>query len=325
MVHRPIQMSAWFPAKRGLTKIKNVAYIKHFDNGIMPEYPDEATMKSNLKVFKERYMKWGSPEERIEEFLNSETGTYLKGKTAQDRPLVLYGPSFNSRPFENIKLIEYLASHGFVVISSPCVGPNSRRMEMSAEGAEAQMKDMLFLLNYALNEFMAEIDENRIAASGFSWGGGSAVLAQMNDPRIKAVVDIDGSLRTPRMFDAIRNSEYYDLEKASAPYVFYESKLPLPKYWTDLPDSTFIHFNSLKIDKYHLKFPKLRHIKFMSLNVDLLPNNPNMNEQSQDDIIDSYEHMSNHLLLFLNRFLNDQRENENQLSVSKDETLYLIR
>ncbi len=324
--NRPIQISIWYPSAKGEKKIKNQGYFAHYDNGLMIQFPDKTLQNANIEYFKKRFINWGSSEERLAQFLNTETGTYLQAEPdGKKHPLLLYAPSFNSRPHENIKLAEYLASHGFIVVSSPCVGPKSRKMEMSAAGAEAQMKDILFLLNYMLKNHSDQIDKKRIAAIGFSWGGAAAALAQMKDKRIKAVVDIDGALRTPRMFEAISGSEFYNIDKATVPYVFYESKLPLPKHWEDLPDDNFTHYNKMKAEKYHLKFLKLRHIKFMNLNVDLFPPNPDMNETDQALIVDSYHHMARHLLQFLEVHLTKQSKNKAALEESKNPNLYSAR
>jgi dienelactone hydrolase len=112
---------------------------------------------------------------------------------AQCFPVVIYAPSFSSTAWENADLCEYLASHGYVVLSSPCMGERSRAMTANVAGIEAQARDISFLVGYANS--LGNADPTRIAVIGFSWGGLSNVVAAARDPRIGTLIGLDGSLR----------------------------------------------------------------------------------------------------------------------------------
>ena len=123
-------------------------------------------------------------------------------------PLVIYAPSFSASAIENADLCEYLASHGYVVLSSASLGEHRRETTLTADGLEPQARDISWLIGYA--QTLPQADTSRVAVAGFSWGGLANVVAASRDPRIKALVSLEGSVRYfPELVDggkdALRN------------------------------------------------------------------------------------------------------------------------
>jgi dienelactone hydrolase len=113
-------------------------------------------------------------------------------------PVVIYAASHSSIAAENADLCEYLASHGYIVIASRSAGARTKAMSTDLEGLEAQAGDIAFLIGQA--QAMPQADTSRIAVVGFSWGGLSNVLAAAKDDRIRALVSLDGSVRSHTQF-----------------------------------------------------------------------------------------------------------------------------
>jgi dienelactone hydrolase len=113
-------------------------------------------------------------------------------------PVVIYAPSFSASATENVDLCEYLASHGYIVIASRSLGAHTKSMTTDLEGLEAQAGDIAFLIGQA--HAMPQADMSRIAVVGFSWGGLANVLAAAKDDRIRALVSLDGSVRSHTRF-----------------------------------------------------------------------------------------------------------------------------
>jgi dienelactone hydrolase len=109
-------------------------------------------------------------------------------------PVVIYAASHSAYAAENVDLCEYLASHGYIVIASRSMGPHSKAMTTDLEGLEAQAGDIAYLIGQA--RAMPQADTARIAVVGFSWGGLANVLAAAKDDRIRALVSLDGSVRS---------------------------------------------------------------------------------------------------------------------------------
>lgn len=113
-------------------------------------------------------------------------------------PLVIYAPSDSSSAYENDSLCEYLASHGYVVIASPSHGAHVRYMTDghvadNVENSRAQAADIGFLIGYAAS--LPQVDTAKVGVVAYSWGGMSSTFAAANDSRIRALVDLDGSVR----------------------------------------------------------------------------------------------------------------------------------
>jgi pimeloyl-ACP methyl ester carboxylesterase len=142
-------------------------------------------------------------------------------------PVLLYNPTWNGRRTVNTYLVEDLASHGFVVVgidhtynSEPVAFPDGRvvssvvvkemnfaenspqTVESAAEKELAkQTADDIFVLDRleAMSDdpksvFHGRLDTDNAGALGHSFGGAVSAQAAYQDPRIRAALDLDGSL-----------------------------------------------------------------------------------------------------------------------------------
>jgi hypothetical protein len=177
---RPLQILIWYPAVRTASETMTVG-----------AYGDLWSTETSF----------GEPSAQAPEALASMTPTLamsLRAVRAAPRspgrfPVVVYAPSFSSVSWENADLCEYVASHGYVAIASPSLGPGARAMTMDLAGLNAQAADIAYLIAHA--HTLANADVRRIAVTGFSWGGLSGLFAAARDSRIGAVIALDGSQR----------------------------------------------------------------------------------------------------------------------------------
>jgi dienelactone hydrolase len=61
------------------------------------------------------------------------------------------------------------------------------------DGINAQARDISFLITYAKS--LPDTDLSQVAVVSWSWGGISSLVASARDPRIDALVSMDGSMR----------------------------------------------------------------------------------------------------------------------------------
>jgi hypothetical protein len=133
-------------------------------------------------------------------------------------PVVIYAPSFTSWSWENADLCEYLASYGYVVLSSPGMGERSRESTHDLSGVNAQANDVLFLIKYAAT--LPNTDMTEVAAMGFSWGGLADLFAASQNNQIKALISLDGSERYfPGLVTA---SKTVHPDKMTIPLIYFE-------------------------------------------------------------------------------------------------------
>ncbi len=174
-------------------------------------------------------------------------------------PVLLFSPAWGGRRTQNTYLTEDLASHGYVVAAMDHPGNSGPTVyrdghvdqpatgdamdfgtlsldEINAEGAkevERETADEIGVLDAleGMNQdrkspFYQRLDTTRVGALGHSFGGAVGAEAAIEDGRIKAALDLDGSLfgrmqreglPKPFMFIEQDLPVYADLAKRSVP------------------------------------------------------------------------------------------------------------
>jgi tetratricopeptide (TPR) repeat protein len=189
---RPIQTLVWYPAAKGG---KPVTYETYMRTGATVEKFDRSEAEVSAYVASQFSGNDPdmSPARQREERSQPMWAVRDAKPAAGSFPVVIYAPSFSASAAENPELCEYLASQGYIVISSPSLGAQGRSMTTDLEGVEAQVADIAFLIRYAHTVPHANV--GKLAVAGYSWGGISNVFAAARDTRIKALVALDGSMR----------------------------------------------------------------------------------------------------------------------------------
>jgi pimeloyl-ACP methyl ester carboxylesterase len=179
---RPMQTLIWYPAQRVASKPMTVG--QYIDlSATETSFGKPTQPLGALQVWFEG---WNGV--RADRMRAVRDAPFALGKF----PVVVYAPSFSSWPWENADLCEFIASYGYVVISSPGMGV-TRQSTHDVAGASAQAQDISFLIGYA--HTLADADTSEVAVVGMSWGGLSNLFAAAHDNRIKALAALDGSMR----------------------------------------------------------------------------------------------------------------------------------
>ncbi|WP_285008051.1 hypothetical protein [Pedobacter faecalis] len=220
-------------------------------------------------------------------------------------PVIIYSPSYQAASVENFALCEYLASHGYIVISSPSRGASSRPMEGgTVKDMETHARDAEFLIKEAMKNSNA--DKRGIALMGFSFGGLSNSLVKMRNGIIKAVVSLDGSERY--QFQTLSKSSYFDPNKIDVPYMHLSQKeIPDDVLAAEKIDPTlnteFALYDSLRYSSaYKLRFTNMTHAYFSTLGV-LFQDRDTRQDKSDVEIMESYRLACLYTLNFLNAHL----------------------
>jgi dienelactone hydrolase len=177
---RPLQTLLWYPSMRSAAEAMTVGdYVQLADTEVRFNAPDE---KKN---------RWRS---LLKTSFNIELWSVRNATPVNGRfPVLVYAPSDSSVSWENADLCEYLASHGYVVLSSPSMGAATRDMTDDLDGINAQARDISFLITYAKS--LPDADLSEVAVASWSWGGISSLFASARDSRIDALIELDGSMR----------------------------------------------------------------------------------------------------------------------------------
>ncbi len=217
---RPIHVAIWQPAQ-GETSGTAMTYgdylpLLAWDTGPQAEGAAER-QAAELRYIQTVTPLAGPPEpEPMERLLRQRVWARKDAAPAPGTfPVLVYAPGSGYPAFDNSVLFEYLASHGLVIVSSPSIGPDARRMPGSLLGLEAQARDLEVLVGYV--QTLRHADSERIAVAGFSWGGVPAMLLALRNARVRAVVSLDSVVRDGRTLALARGLPYFQPERLRAP------------------------------------------------------------------------------------------------------------
>ncbi|NRB51464.1 MAG: alpha/beta hydrolase [Saprospiraceae bacterium] len=303
-IDRPIPISIWYPAEIEDDHSQQLTVLDYLE--ILKEEEEWGNLPNEFLLDWFHYL-WNTAEnrahltEKVNAFSNS---NFINGKF----PVVVYAPSYQASSIENFALFEYLASNGFVVISSPSRGTETRELEGgTSKDMETQSRDVEFLLK-ELHKYDG-IDRDKIALMGFSFGGLSNAITVMKNKNIKALISLDGTERY--RYNILEKSAYFNLDNLNVPYVHFAQKdIPEVVLREDkIPERLnyeFQLYDSLKYSNvYRYKFHDLTHSNFSSYGI-LFGNRDKRQDKSDDKIMASYRQLSEYVLQHLNATLNKE-------------------
>ncbi|AYQ33600.1 prolyl oligopeptidase family serine peptidase [Runella sp. SP2] len=305
IINRPIPISIWYPTTIKKNNSKQLAVLDYLE--ILKEEEEWKNLPNEFLLDWFPYL-WNTPEnkahlsEKVIAFSNS---AFLDGKF----PVIVYAPSYQATSIENFALFEYLASNGFVVISSPSRGTDTRLMEGgTTKDMETQSRDVAFLLK-EIHKYK-NIDLDRIALMGFSFGGLSNSITIMKHKKISAIVSLDGTERYN--YSVLEKSPYFNLDNFTVPYIhFAQKEIPEEVLTSDkIPaelNYKFQLYDSLQYSNaYSYRFHDLTHSYFSTFGV-LFANRDKRQDKSDAKIMASYKLLSEHTLQFLNATLKNDK------------------
>jgi len=261
---RPIQTVLWYPATRGG---KPVNYRQYLDT-----IPTEDAFTLPAIDVKRMTDAWidsqaGARREALLLDVNSPMRAVRDARPVEGKfPVVIYAPSYSASAIENADLCEYLASQGYIVLSSASVGARTRSMTVDLEGVEAQAADIAFLIGFAAT--LPQADTGKVGVVGFSWGGLSNVFAAAKDARVKALVSLDGSLRYwAKLVDGGKDAaQYVTPARVTTPLLYLGSRPRTVEANLRMPNPLNYSFmNEMKYsDVYIAAFQPMLHGSFSS-------------------------------------------------------------
>ncbi len=299
-IPRPIPISIWYPTDQQTPEKKPLTILDYM--AILKEEEEWEYLPNEQLLNWFYYANTTANQEHLKE----QTSAYPEIEPAIGKfPVIVYAPSYQASSIENFALCEYLASHGYIVISSPSRGTENRFLEGGTEkDMETQARDIEFLIQEVQRLANAQLD--RIATMGFSFGGLSNVLSQMRNDNIKAIVSLDGSIKY--QYATLKKSPFFNLSKVSVPFIHMAQKeipeevLKEDKISAEL-DTNFEFYDSIsKRSAYQLKFHKLGHSYFSTLGVLFQERDPRQ-DKSDSEIMESYKLAALYALTFLDAFL----------------------
>jgi dienelactone hydrolase len=297
---RPLQTLIWYPTR------KTAGRQLHYRDYLRLAATETVFARSDAEVdhevaaaLQENYPNLSAEQGRTE-IGQTMLAVRDAGAASGKFPVVIYAPGSSSSAHENADLCEYLASHGYIVLTSVSMGVNTRSMTIDLEGAEAQAGDITFLAGYAAT--LAQADGSKLAVLGYSFGGLANVLAAARDDRIGALVALDGSVRYyPAIVQA---AAYATPERLALPMLYLGAKPSTAEAMNrnkQIP--TYSLLNQMKYsDLYNVTMYTMEHAAFQSESLRLGPEE-RFGEYTRDEAALAYGWMERYVLAFLNAYL----------------------
>lgn len=299
-IPRPIPVSIWYPSGRIPEQVERMKVLDYME--ILKE-EEEWKYLPNEQILNWFYY----PNTDVNRnHLAEMTQAFPEPEPANGQfPVLIYAPSYQASSIENFALCEYLASHGYVIISSPSRGTENRFFEGGTpKDMETQARDIEFLIKEVAKFWSADLE--RLATIGFSFGGLSNVLVQMRNENIMAVVSLDGSIKY--QYSTLKESSFFNIERVDVPFIHMSQKdIPEQVLKEDGIDPKLNHdfefYDRIENSRaYQLKFQSLTHSYFSTLGV-LFQQRDQRQDKKDSEIMESYNLVSLYTLSFLNAFL----------------------
>ncbi len=266
-ISRPLQISIWYPAKPvpGASPIKVEEYFQARVTETDFHPPTAEHIKQSIAELKGMMiMEWRVPPERraeVEARLDGILGSpafAVKDAPAEPGPfpLIIHMPGYNGSPTD-YPLFEYLASRGYVVAAVPNMGAEKREIDDERLSLEVQARDMDFVLA-SMREF-SFVDPESVGASGMSWGGISNILFAERNPRVSAVVTLDGAVTMPEELGLIESLPGYAHKKFRAAYL---QLMTAPEEAKFRPKDTRFYDGLKYADAYMFQFGGVDHDEY---------------------------------------------------------------
>ncbi|WP_286269938.1 hypothetical protein [Thalassotalea hakodatensis] len=290
-IGRPMQVAMWYPGK----SIADKKPLKYRD----------FTAFTSSEVDFARQAK-GEREQHINSLLNSLpdrakagyikfwqqlTRSYFNIEVAGDNfPVVLYAPPMNSSVHDNALLCEYLASHGYIVVSVAAKGEFTRLQQQLVNAAQVQALDLAYLW-----EFSQRFTRNKkVAVIGYSLGGLSNLIFANKNKDVDAVVSLDSSIMSQGWLEDVQTTSYYQPSELTAKLLMISKNMHQPSI-----NPADFYQQVIFADKWLIRYDHNTHYYFSSEQLLLRMQFDQFSADDKKAIIDFYADMSRYVLEFL--------------------------
>ena len=193
---RPIRISMWYPARpaKGISTMQYGDYFHYESNGNFREVNKELEKYDRSSWLEDLNEVSPNGTEIFAKLCSTPVAAIRNARPASGRfPLVLYAGGLGSRADANVELGEYLASHGYIMVTVAQLGPSPEQptLETTAEEAGVHVDDLEFA--FKVLRRLPNVDSKHLAIAGHSAGGVAALEFAARNPEVTVVLGLDAS------------------------------------------------------------------------------------------------------------------------------------
>jgi tetratricopeptide (TPR) repeat protein len=292
---RPVRISVWYPAQK-LSVPQKVFYRDYvFYKTANEDFKQADKLLEERDVSSLRHILINS-EQVFNQLMTTQMAASFNAAHAKGNfPLVVYSSGLNDISSSNVVLCEYLASHGYVVVTVPQLATSSEIVNLGINpiDLETQTRDLEFALG-AMHNF-PNVDRNKLAVAGHSMGGVAALILQMRNTEVDAVIGLDASYGAKSLTHTLTQSPYYQSEKMQIPFL----DMRRPSDEVNLSAVEAFRYS----DRYFLRFPGIFHGDFTTFPMIALRFPTDIQDRTAETAARGYEAVCRYALNFLNAYL----------------------
>jgi len=270
--------------------------------------------KSEIQCFEPVPLIKGFNSENIDT-LKTQNTLAVRNSEFQDNkfPIIVVGQGlYYESPFTHFLLCEFLASHGYVVVSCPLKGTQYRLVNLNVVDLETIVRDMEFSLSEVLKLPIA--DKKSIGVIGYDLGGMAGMLLAMRNPNVDSFISLDAGILYPHYSGLPINHPNYNLLNLNVPWLHITQSRFCPGGFEKAHPSNTMK-QKVVGDNYLLLLNTTNHGAFTSYAMLGIDNQvPGYWENDYLGIEPIYEKVCAYSLDFLNAYLKNDRESKINLS-----------
>lgn len=213
---RPIQICIWYPAKPSPEATNMVLGEYVFP---IPDDPDFYGLVSNLQQRELQFLGGLLRNQGlILDIMSLKMGAVRNAEPDSGKyPLIIYHPTLMQSFSENSVICEYLASNGYIVATSHSIGTSASNPGLDAGDLETLIRDKEFIYGF-MRDFPL-VDTDKLGLLGYGFGGSTALLMQMRNSDVEAVVSLDGAFTDSRYFEFAEQNPYFNINRMYTPFL----------------------------------------------------------------------------------------------------------
>ncbi len=259
---RPIRIYLWYPT--GKSSGSAMSFRDYADLAALDFGSDRRIPIGSERIDPSLPIITSFSEEGMARLMSKELRAVRDAHPGEGRfPVVVLGQGIDfESPLAHVVLCEYLASHGYVVVTTPLLGVHSRLSGVGILDVEAHVRDAEFASGRARD--LSFVDSSRLGAAGFDLGGISALLLAMRNPDVKALVTMDCAVQFDNGFLKVpHESPDFNPDRLRIPWIHMMTEMYLRE---DLPDlGTRSLFAQAKYSEaYFIWIDEVEHANFTS-------------------------------------------------------------
>ena len=292
---RFMQINIWYPAKK--TNAVPLKFGKYID--LLPQQSGKITRDVETLAEKQFFNNTAELKgdtvllrKHFNALAKSKTKAFSNAPVANGSfPLVMFSDYPNSQSI----LCEYLASHGYIVVTAPVKGTYATAFEYSIGGIESGISDLQFALSIVRKEFQVK---QSFTVMGLGIGATVALGLQMRNPDVAGMISLEGGITTGFEFNLIRQSPYFNNERINKPMLVIHA--PHPDVKPELTDAYKY------TDRWLVNIPQSSEFYFLNYGI-WESAMPGILGKAPGDTKASFEAAANYVLHFLSTIYKHER------------------